>query len=582
MHELTHLPDVLILLSASIFIIVFLRNLKLSPVLGYLIAGAFLDGYDLVKEPKYAHYLAEFGVVFLLFVIGLELTFERLMKMRLHVFGFGGLQLALTSALISTVFVKLFGVQTHIAIFMAAALTLSSTAIVLQVLNESRRQSTQVGRLSLSVLLMQDFAVVPLLAVLPILAAKHDNLTSAIAWSGLKAFITIILITIAGRLFLRPLFSIIGSAKSDEVYVPTTLLIVLGAAMLTNELGLSTAMGAFLAGILIAETEYRNKVENSIMPFKSLFLGLFFMTVGMQIEVDYIFHNLSKVLLASAALLGVKAIVIAAICLVFRFSIGATIHAALLLAQGGEFAFIVFNLASDQGIIEPQTGQLLLMVVAVTMAVTPLLSIIGAKIEDLVDSKQELDSNQEFKGVTDLDSHVIIAGFGRVGRIVAYMLSQVSINYVAVDSNAALVKKARKQGFPIFHGDLSDLDTLKSVGAERASSIILTMSEKISLRKATKAISQNYRSLNIVVRVEDFRHGFGLRKLGATVTVPSTIEAGLQLGGAALRNLGVAEHETLSLKDKIRQNDYSLTEEIELFRGIAQAKAAARLGQSKP
>lgn len=574
MHNLNYLNDILILLTVSIINVVFSRNLKLSPVLGYLILGTIIGqhGLNLIKEPSYAINISEFGVVFLLFVIGLELTFERIIHMRLHVFGFGGLQILFTTIILGYALHYFVHADFTVSIIIGCALALSSTAVVLQVLSESKRQSTQVGRLSLSVLLMQDFAVVPLLAIMPILSSASGNVLSAIGMSGLKALAAIIFITIAGRILLRPFFSIIGSTKSEEVYVSTTLLIVLGSALLTNELGLSTAMGAFIAGILIAETEYRNKVEASIMPFKSLLLGLFFLSVGMSIDVQFIMSKIYHVLLISAGLLLIKGMVVFLLCKLFGFRLGASIHSAMVLSQGGEFAFILFNLSAKQKILLPEVAQLLLVVVAITMAVTPLLSIIGAKIEDALDSKEDLDKNQEFKGVSDLEGHIIISGFGRVGRVVAQMLTEHQFNYVAIDSNLMIVKKARDQGFPVYHGDLGSIEVLKSVGVQRALSVILTMSDKLSTRKAVKSIANNYEHLEIIARTEDFRDGKGLKKLGATICVPSTIETGLQLGGALLKTLGVAEHDILSMKEQFRKNDYSFTEEIELFRGVAPTK----------
>ncbi len=574
MHNMQYLSDILILLSVSIVNVVLSRRLQLSPVLGYLVLGAMIgkDGFNLIHDTKYAINISEFGVVFLLFVIGLELTFERLVQMRLHVFGFGGLQLILTSTIIAVIIHHWLNVKLDVSIIIAGALSLSSTAIVLQVLSETKRQATQVGRLSLSVLLMQDFAVVPLLAILPIIASTEDNFASTLGVAGLKAFVAIILITIAGRVLLRPFFALIGTAKSEEVYVTTTLLIVLGAALLTSELGLSTAMGAFIAGILIAETQYRAKVEISIMPFKSLLLGLFFLSVGMSIDINIIKSQVVYIAFASIGLLLLKGIIIYLLCMLFRFRQGAAIHSALLLGQGSEFAFILFSLAAKQEIMSQMASQLLLVVVAITMAITPLLSIIGAWLEEKIDSSEDLDNNQEFKGISDLDGHIIIAGLGRVGRVVAYMLSEHQFNYVAVDGDLQLVKKARAQGFPVYHGDLSNIDVLRAVGASRASSVILTMNDKIALRKSVKAIATNFEDLEIIVRSEDFRHGQGLKKLGASISVPATIETGLQLGGALLKNLGVAEHDIMNMKDQFRQNGYSFTEEIELFRGVAPSK----------
>lgn len=574
MHNLSYLPDVLVILAALIINVVISRILRLSPVLGYLILGTIIgkSGLDLIQEPSYAQNLSEFGVVFLLFVIGLELTFERLIQMRFYVFGFGGAQLALSTISLAYALQYIYNFNFAVAAIIGCALSLSSTAIVLQVIGENKRQPTQVGRLSLAVLLMQDLAVVPLLAILPILSSSSTNVIDAIGIAGVKALATIFLITVAGRLFLRPFFSIIGAVKSEEIYISTTLLLVLGAALLTSKIGLSTAMGAFIAGILIAETEYRNRVESSILPFKSLFLGLFFLSVGMSIDVQFILKEIDEVLLIAGGLLVIKGIIIFLLCKVFLFRLGASIHSSLLLAQGSEFAFILFNLAAQQKILDDNIAQLLLVAVSVSMAVTPLFSWIGMKIEDSIDTAEVLDKNQEFKGVSDLSGHIIISGFGRVGRVIAHMLTEHQYNYVAIDSNLMLVKKAREQGFPVYHGDLSSVDVLKAVGAKRALCVILTMNDKLSIRKAVKTISNHYKDLEIITRAEDFRHGKGLRKLGATVIIPETIEAGLQLGSSLLRTLGVTEDDIGALKDRFRKNDYSLTEEIELFKGITPTK----------
>ena len=585
MHEFHFLSDVIILLAISVANVVISKRLKLSPVLGYLILGTMIGkyGFALIQNPEYASHLSEFGVIFLLFAIGLELTFERLIQMRLLVFGFGGLQLVITTAVLAVAISVFFNFQAHVAVVLAGALALSSTAIVLQVLYEGKRQSTQVGRLSLSVLLMQDFAVVPLLAILPIVAVGEGNLLPQIGAVALKALGAIIVITILGRVLLRPFFSIIGSANSEEVYVATTLLLVLGAAVLTEEWGLSSAMGAFIAGILIAETQYRSKIEASIMPFKSLFLGLFFLSVGMSINVNTISENIDMVFIGTIALLVIKASIIFLLCKLFRFRTGTSIHAALLLSQGGEFAFILFNMAMNTATNNPQmpflldqeTGQLMLVVVSITMAITPLLSMFGAWVEDRLDSGQIVDKNQEFKGVSDLDAHIIIGGFGRVGRVISYMLAERQYNYIAIDGDLSVVKKARKQGYQVYHGDLSTPSALKAVGIERASAVVLTMNDKQALRKTVKNISQNYDGIEIITRAEDSKHGKGLKRLGAAITVPSTIETGLQIGGALLKQLGVAEHDIFSIKEQFRGDSYSFTEEIELFRGIGPSKVTS-------
>ncbi len=571
MHGAHNISDILILLASSIFVVVFMHKMRMSPVLGYLIIGAVVgqNGLGLIRYNSVITAMSEFGVIFLLFVIGLELTFERLMKMRWQIFGLGGLQLGLTVMLLGLSITYAFDLNPVVGWFLGAALAMSSTAIVLQVLSESKKHNTQVGRISLSILLMQDLAVVPLLAIIPILSRHDSNIGTAIGWTALKAISGIIVITIAGRVFLRPFFSLIGSVKKDEIYVNTALLVVLGASWITAEIDLSPAMGAFLAGLLIAETEYRNRIEESIMPFQGLFLALFFFAVGMSIDGKFILDNFSKILLFALGLLIIKGLVIFVLCKTFKYSLGTTIHSAMLLSQGGEFAFILLGLLVQDHIIDNKLGQFLLMVVACSMAITPVLALIGSKIEDRFSVDEEFDEKHEYKGVVDLENHVIIAGFGRVGRIVAYMLSQKQVDYIALDSNASLVKKARTQGFPVYHGDLSREETLKAIGANRAAAIVLSMSDKLATAKATKGLHREFPNLQVIVRVEDYKHAHAVQKLGAVLTVPSTIEMGLQLGGAVFKTLDFTEEDLINLKDKIRKNDYLAISEVELFKGVA-------------
>jgi len=570
MHEIKYIYDILVFLGLSVFIVIFMNKLKLSPVLGYLVVGAVIgsNGY-LIDNPE-IDAVSEFGVVFLLFVIGLELTIERLIRMRLHVFGFGSMQVLITTCVLGWAINKFLGIQMSISLLLSAALAMSSSAIVLPALHENKRKSTQVGRLALAVLLMQDLAVVPLLAIMPILKDNPNDieLLFAVGKAGVKAIMSIIAITIAGRLFLRPFFSLIGSVKTDELYVTAALLLVIGASCATQELGLSMAMGAFLAGLLIAETEYRNKIEESIIPFQGMFLGLFFMTVGMKIDIDLIMNNAKTIFAYSTILIAVKFSIIFMIASLFRFPLGAIVNASLLLCQGGEFAFILIQMASQNKMIASDLGQILLMVVAVTMAITPLLAVIGNKLEDRLDSNKDLNINLEFKGISDLNGHVVIAGFGRVGRMVAYMLAQEQIDFIAVDSNASLVKKARSQGFPIYHGDLTQEDTLKAVGMDRAGSVVLSMSDKKAIRNTTRMICKEYKqrlkNLHIIARVEDYKHGDFIKRCGATIAIPATIETGLQLGAAVLTDVGIPEHEIIFLKEKVRKNNYMLSKEIEL------------------
>jgi monovalent cation:H+ antiporter-2, CPA2 family len=564
MHSVDFLSSIVLLLLTAVVVVALFRYVKMSPVLGYFVAGAMIGehGFKFVTTENTSAF-AEFGIVFLLFAIGLELTFERLLAMRKYVFGFGTLQVLITGVILALI-VRLLGYSGSAATIIGGGLALSSTAIVLQVVAENRQQSTQVGRLSLATLLLQDFAVVPLLVLMPLLAGDHTTMMQAMGVAVVKALLALVGIFVAGRLLLRPLFALIGSANSartNELFVATTLLIALSAAWGTEQLGLSLALGAFVAGLLVAETEFQHQVEETITPFKGLFLGLFFMTVGMSINIKLIIDALPLILLLSFGLLAIKAVIITTLCILFRFSLGASIHAGLLLAQGGEFAFILFGLASGNGLIGKELGQTLMLVVTVTMALTPLLSYLGNMIVHRFEKDERLTGYQMLKETADLDNHVVIAGFGRVGKMVARLLEAEHVHYVAVDINAQNVKKGRAEGFPVYHGDSAAIEMLKTLGIERAQSAIITIENEVALKNTARIINKHYPALPVIVRAKDLSKTEELKNAGATIIVPETYETGLQLGGAVLKSVGVSEFEVSRIKNLFRAGNYVLAKE---------------------
>ncbi|SPR10418.1 potassium transporter [Orientia tsutsugamushi] len=569
MESYDFLPNIVILLATAICIVIVFKKLKLSPVLGYLVAGALIGDHGLkIVNVQYTSAIAEFGVVFLLFAIGLELSIERLKAMRRYVFGLGSLQVIITSVIIGGC-VMLYYDNVDVSIIIGTVLALSSTAIVLQVIEESRSQSSQVGRVALSVLLMQDFAVVPLLVILPMLSNKTDiSIAQAMGIALIKAIIALIVIFITGQLFLRPLFKVISIDKTpgstNELFIATTLLIVLSAAWGTSHQGLSLALGAFVSGILVAETEFRLQAEESIYPFKGLLLGLFFMSVGMHINVNEIIQNLQTILVCSIGLILIKATIVTGLCILFNFNKSIALHTGLLLSQGSEFAFILFNEAMKEGIIENSIGKTLLLVVTCTMALTPLLSVAGAKIADLLGNgkKEEYNPLQIIEqGARDLTNHIIIAGFGRVGRMVANVLEAENIRYIAIDINEQAVKEDNHSSFPIVQGDISQVDTLKALGIERASAVILSLSNEITIKKTLKAISNNFSHIAIIVKAKDLQRSNEFYECGATVIVPSDYEVGLQLGSEVLKVIGISDYEVNRIKNQFRSGNYVATKQ---------------------
>lgn len=560
-----HLFDIIILLSAAVFIVIAFWKMNISPVLGYFVAGALIGshGFNLIHSAEAMDNLAEFGVVFLLFIIGLELTFERLIAMRIHVFGFGSLQVIVTMVAIWCIALA-FGVNTSIATVIGGGLALSSTAIVLQVLQEKGSQASQVGRLSIAVLLMQDFAVVPLIVLVPLLAGNSEHsLISSLAGSLVQAAIALVLIFITGRLLLRPLFSVIAKMESNEVFISTTLLIVLGAAFITEQFHLSLALGAFVAGLLVAETEYRHSVEHAVLPFKDLFLGLFFMTVGMSINTELLLNKLPLITLLSIILIVLKTSIIYILCRFFGFKSAPAIQAGLLLSQGGEFAFILFRLADELNVLPSEIAQVLMMVTTVTMAFTPLLSGLGDWIANSFSTEKTiLDDEAVETDTQDLYNHVVVAGFGRVGYMVTKMLTAEHLSYVVVDIQSKIVKEGKSDSFPIYLGDVTRCEILKSVGIERAQALVISIKNEVTIKKVVSLVAANFPHVNIVIRLPDLSNVEVYRDLGASKIIPETSEIGLQLGGAALSLSGISESGVISLKSRFRKGNYSMLKDL--------------------
>lgn len=562
-HSIPLFEIVILLLSAVLIVSVF-RVLRLSPALGHLAAGTIIGpfGFSLISDVETTSGIAEFGVIFLLFLIGLELSFKRLQSMRKHVFGFGSAQLLITGGLF-TIFLLGFGGQTQSAIIIGCGLALSSTAIVLQVIAEQGEKSSQVGRLALAILILQDLAVIPLLVLVSILNNNNKDLAAALADSALKATLCLCLIFIAGRYLLRPLLRFIASLENTELFTATTLLVLLGVAWLSGAAGLSPALGAFLAGLLIAETEFKPQVEADILPFKNLLLGLFFMTVGMSLNIDMLKEHFIGIIGLTISLMVCKTVIIMGLCRIFNFSLGTAAHVGLLLSQGGEFTFILFTLADDNGIIGTELSQVLLVVVTISMALTPLVAELGKKIA-LTLEKQAISRPEDMLEETiDLRQHVIISGFGRVGHTVAKLLESEDIPYVIIDIDSFMVSRERKNGLPIYYGDTVRVHVLKALAIERAKALIITHNDiRVGIQTIT-AVRDLGLDLPIIARARNIDQVQKLEKAGANLAVAEMFEASLQLGGAVLKEIGIADHEISRIIDIFRAEDYALTRTAE-------------------
>lgn len=548
-----------IVLLAAVLSVGLFRALQLSPVLGYLAAGLAIGPYGLklVDTTASKSMIAEFGVVFLLFMIGLELSFNRLKAMRRHVFGLGTAQVLLTSAAFGLV-AYYHGQPLYAAILIGGGLAMSSTAIVLQVAGESGQRHTQTGRLALAMLILQDLAIIPLLVLVQVFA-EGEELGRAMLVATTKAVAAAVIIVIIGRRIIRPLFRMVTHLRDQELITATTLLMVIATSYVSYVAGLSPAMGAFMAGLLIAETEYKLQVEADIMPYKGLFLGLFFMTVGMSLDWRFVFENWLMITAIVIGVLVIKGMIIYTLARIFSMPIGTSVNAGLIMSQAGEFAFVVFGLAASSNLLAREVAEMLLVVTTATMAITPMLAEFGHRLELQFGEKDRHSLRHSLEESTDLSDHVIISGFGRVGHTVARLLEAEGVPYIALDVNPLLVRAERAKGMPIHFGDASRKLVLKAVGMERARAMVITHADASISSRTIMAARGIKTEIPIIVRARNIEQVQQLERLGANLAIAEMFETSLQLGGALLREIGIEPHEVASVLDAFRASDYALT-----------------------
>jgi CPA2 family monovalent cation:H+ antiporter-2 len=572
--NVSYLRDALILLLAAVVIVPVFRQLRINAVIGYLIAGGLIGpyGWALIEQVEGTHRLAELGVVFLLFAIGLELSFDRLRVMAKYVFGLGVLQVAFTGVAIGTV-AWLLGTNVGQAAVIGGALALSSTAFVLQMLSQRGELHTRLGRVTLAVLLLQDLAVVPGLAVVTALGRDPDALAWSLLIAGTKALAALILLLLAGRLLLRPLYRAIAGARSPELFAAATLLVVLGTAWVTALAGLSMALGAFLAGLMLAGTEYRHQIEADIRPVRGILLGLFFISVGMLIDLRLLAGELPQMLLIVLGLVLVKAIILVVLCAGFRLPLPISVNAGLHLAQGGEFAFVLFSLAMSSAVLPVHQGQLLLGAVAVSMALTPVLAAAGRKAQAHLEQRGLGGTAWIAQEMQDVSRHVIIAGYGRVGRNLARLLDIYGERWAAIDFDSTNVERAHRNRRPVFFGDAGQEPVLRAAGAERARAVVVTLDDPAAAAKAVAALRRSFPDLPILVRARDARHMHELAAAGATEIMPEMTEASLLLGSTLLRTLGADDRAIDDIVSRLRRDAYA---------GVEESVITAQRGSTAP
>ncbi|XP_008778621.2 K(+) efflux antiporter 2, chloroplastic [Phoenix dactylifera] len=590
-EEEASLFDVLWLLLASVvFVPIFQKIPGGSPVLGYLAAGILIGPYGLsiIRHVHGTKAIAEFGVVFLLFNIGLELSVERLSSMKKYVFGLGSAQVLVTAVTVGLIAHFVSGQPGPAAIVIGNGLALSSTAVVLQVLQERGESTSRHGRATFSVLLFQDLAVVVLLILIPLISPNSSKggvgfqaIAEALGLAAVKAIVAITAIIAGGRLFLRPIYKQIAENQNAEIFSANTLLVILGTSLLTARAGLSMALGAFLAGLLLAETEFSLQVESDIAPYRGLLLGLFFMTVGMSIDPKLLISNFPVILGTLSLLIAGKGILVAFVGRMFGISSIAAIRVGLLLAPGGEFAFVAFGEAVNQGILSSQLSSLLFLVVGISMALTPWLAAGGqflASRFEQNDVRRLLPVESE---TDDLQDHIIICGFGRVGQIIAQLLSERLIPFVALDVRSDRVAVGRALDLPVYFGDAGSREVLHKVGAERACAAAITLDTPGANYRTVWALSKYFPNVKTFVRAHDVDHGVNLEKAGATAVVPETLEPSLQLAAAVLAQAKLPMSEIAATINEFRNRHLSELTELCETRGSSLGYGFSRV-MSKP
>lgn len=581
MHNEDLFFQAFIYLVAAVISVPIANRLGLGSVLGYLIAGVIIGPFGLRfvgQEGEDVMHFAEFGVVMMLFLVGLELQPSRLWQLRLPILGMGGLQVLGTALIVATVSL-LLGQSWQVALAIGLILSMSSTAIVLQTLNEKGLMRTQAGQSAFSVLLFQDIAVIPILALLPLLAVKPataslspyslvlvaaetaDSGPALPAWQQALLVMAVVGgIIVAGRFLMRPVFRFIAATRLQEMFTAMALLLVIGIALAMQKVGLSPALGTFVAGVVLADNEYRHELETDIEPFKGLLLGLFFISVGASINFNLLVQQPLAIL---ALVLGVaiaKFAVLFGLGRLFKLQMGQIFLFAFALAQGGEFAFVLFSFATQSRVLTTAEAAPLIAVVALTMALTPVLMIMNEKF--VQPRFAPVEEEREPDEIDDNENPVIIAGFGRFGQVVGRLLFANGYRATLLENNPNQIDLLRRFGWKVFYGDASRLDLLHAAGARQAKLLVIAVDEREKSLAIVRLVHKHFPHLKILARAFDRRHAYELIQLGVEVVERETFGSALEMGVESLKLLGVRSYKAYRAASTFRQHDVEAVQEM--------------------
>lgn len=563
------LANIVLLLSVAVITVAFSRRLHFPPILGYIIVGIIVgpSGFALIENEENISLLAEFGIVFLLFAIGLEFSLAQMMAMRKLVFGMGTAQVMTTGSVVFLIG-YLAGLDTNTNIVIAGAFALSSTAIVIKQLAEQSELQSRHGRSTVGILIFQDIMAIPLLILIPTLAmssGQDGELAMTLGIALMKGIMVVLIIHLIGRYLLRPLFHEVASAKSPELFTLTVLTVALGSAAFTEEMGLSMTLGAFLAGMMLSETEYRHQIESDIRPFQDVLLGLFFVTVGMIISLEILFENFLVVLGLTIAIIVVKGVILYYVSRLFGKEPGVAARVSLSLSQVGEFGLVLMTLAFTFNLLPEQEGKILLTAAVISMAIAPFMVKFNGRIAKFLHKSSYRQSHEQIEeSISEhnphLKDHVVLCGFGRVGQTVSRMLHNANENFIALDMDIKRVNEAHAAGENVFYGDASKEKILHAAAIEKAKIVIITFSDYHASIKILHTIRQMDRDIPILVRTIDDTHVNELVEAGANEVVPDTFESSIMLASHLLLMIGQPPSKVLRETRIVRKDRYRLLE----------------------
>lgn len=563
------LEGILFLLTSAVFISILFKQLKLPAVLGYLLIGIAVGpyGFALIPDKESIHTLADFGVVFLMFTIGLEFSLPKLLTMRRMVLGLGGLQVLLTTALTMGI-AFIAGAHFVNALVAGGVVAMSSTALVSKQLKDQLELTAPHGTHAIGILLFQDLAVIPFLILIPSLSGQTDHhVWGQLAYALLKAGLVMLCIVLVGRKILKPIFRLIARAHSLELFTMAVLLITLTAAWGTQAMGLSSALGAFLAGMMLGETEFRHQIEIEIRPFRDVLLALFFISVGMLFNVFALPYMWRGLLILLATMIVFKALLISFLSRVFGASNTTAIRTGLVLAQGGEFGFALLTLAMDNDLLTYHYNQLILGALVLSMAISPFIIRYNKRISRFLEPKGIVQNEEEVTeaitlNATGLENHIILLGFGRVGQNIAKFLTIEGFQYLALDMDPLHVEQANAAGERVAYGDASNIQLLEAAHLSTAKALIISFHDVQTALLVIQQVRQRYSSLPILVRTRDDSDRKRLKQAGATEVIPETLEASLMLAFHILVMMDVPVSRAMRHVRELRNNRYALLNQV--------------------